>query len=267
MEIVHGRSKSERRLEKERFMKLFEDAKRRIALENKRKEIVPDTECTFNPNRDLTHNFKGNESMQRKPLYQNPIERKGSLKDYANEFDLKTGQPLYRPQTGRAPKNRPKLRTKSIGEYLCSLSKRKNSSIVEDSGNTTPTVQEKSNKIVEKMRKNGFTMVFRMLDSDNDGMVNFNSIKPEKLPKEIVRTFMPIFKEMEEMGCSLNLEEFVDAANNLFKELTIVQKNEFFNLYKSLETPNKIFKGTTYSPYKECSFKVFLNIIRIASHL
>jgi hypothetical protein len=62
---VHGRAKSERRLENERFVKLFEDAKRRIALESKRKEIVADTECTFNPNRELTHNFKGNE--QRKP--------------------------------------------------------------------------------------------------------------------------------------------------------------------------------------------------------
>eukprot|EP00826_Nyctotherus_ovalis_P056893 TRINITY_DN7762_c0_g1_i7.p1 TRINITY_DN7762_c0_g1~~TRINITY_DN7762_c0_g1_i7.p1 ORF type:complete len:484 (+),score=128.89 TRINITY_DN7762_c0_g1_i7:381-1832(+) len=257
VEIMHERAKSERRFENGRFVKLFEDAKRRIALENKRKELVPDTECTFNPNRELTNNFRGNESVQRRPLYENPMQRKSSLKDSIHEFDLKTGQPLYRPQIGRGPRNRAKTRTKSIGEYLCSLKRKSSEGAEENSG--VQFVQEKSNRIVERMRKDGFAMVFRMLDLDNDGMISSQSVKPEKLPKQIVKIFMPIFKEMEEMQCSLNLEEFVDASNNLFRELTIVQKNEFLNLYKSLEMPKRILRNSVYSPYKECSFKVFLS--------
>jgi len=246
---VHGRAKSERR-----FVKLFEDAKRRIALESKRRKMVADTECTFNPNRDLTHNFKGHE--HRRPLYEDPKQRKNSLKDSSYEFDMKTGQPLYKPQIGRAPKNRPKVRTKSIGEYLCSLTKRKNNSISEESNSGILVVQEKSNKIVKKMRKDGFTMIFKTLDFNNTGLIDSDSLNLQKLPKEIVKIFMPIFKEMEEMKCSLNLEEFIDAANNLFKELTIVQKNEFLNLYRSLEVPKKTLRTSMYSPYKECSFKV-----------
>ena len=65
--------------------------------------------------------------------------------------------------------------------------------------------------------------------------------------------FAPIFKEMKDLNCTLNLEEFIDASNNLFKELTVLQKDEFMDYYKSLGTVKKTIKDPMY---EECSFKV-----------
>ena len=254
MEIIHDRTMSEKRLDICRFTKLFEDAKRRQALDEKRRDAISDIECTFNPNTDLTNDFNANEIINRQPLYQNSARKKERSKNGTSEFDPKTGRPLYRPHTGRAPRNRPKSRTESISDYLYNLSKVSNSRI-EDNGNCASAIQTKSNNIVKKVRNDAFSMVFRILDSDGDGMISSESIEVGKIPKEIAKIFIPILSEMEDMKCTLNLEEFIDASNNLFKELTIIQKNEFINYYKSQTSVKKNIKEINY---EKCSFKVFI---------
>ena len=257
MQIIHERALSEKRLEAKRFVQLFEDAKRRQILERKCKKTISDSECTFNPNIDLTQEFNATEIIKRKPLYQNIAIDNSKGKKLISETDNHTGKLLYKPQTGRPPKNRFKSRAESIGEYLYKL-KKSNANKVKKKTTTKNVIQIKSKRIIERLRKEGFELVFNKLDLDGDGIINADSVNLNKLPKNIAIMFIPLIQEMEEMKCTLNLNEFIDAAINLFKELTVVQKEEFIEYYKSLTVNKKIHKNPLYDKY---SFKVKIDII------
>ena len=51
-----------------------------------------------------------------------------------------------------------------------------------------------------------------MLDSDGDGLISAQKIDISVLTPEILEIFTPLFCEMEEMGQTLDIEEFVDAS-------------------------------------------------------
>jgi len=64
-----------------------------------------------------------------------------------------------------------------------------------------------------------------MLDSDGDGQISAYRIDISSLDPELLQVLSPLFIEMEEMGMSLNLEEFQDAANRLYKSVSLPEKN------------------------------------------
>jgi len=225
-------------------VQLFDDAKKRKEKENKRREISTDPECTFSPNIKLTKNFRALHSHS-------PVKR-SKVKEDESKVDLKTGRPLYRPQVGRAPKNR--LKRKSIGDHLYDLRKKK--SIDENiTSSTSSFTQEKSNQLVEKLRTDCFRMIFSKLDGDKDGIISQTAINTQSIPESINKMYLPVIQEMNYMNCTLNMQEFIDASNCLFKELTIKQKHEFLQYYKSLSN-NKV---NNYS-LAEHSFKVIIFI-------
>ncbi len=258
-------SLSEKKLNNEpRFAQLFEDAKRRKILEAKRDQIIPDSECTFAPNIDLTHEFNSTELSKRRlyyPVSAEKLRQNRKLKSSESEVDLITGQPLYRPLTGRAPKNRSKSKAENIGDYLYAqkigLNKSHHCIHEGESENATPRnrsmVHDKSNQLVEKLRKDCFAAIFGLLDADNDGIISPDAIAIESVPREIAEIYQPVLNEMYEMKCTLNLEEFIDTSNNLFRELTITQRNELINFYKSLGSTHgsRSFSTEEYS-FKPC---------------
>jgi len=90
----------------------------------------------------------------------------------------------------------------------------------------------RSNTIINQSMTKGFAFVFNLLDSDVDGVISADSISLDKLPKNVSEIFMPIIKEMKEMACLLNVEEFIDACKNLFSDVNYLQKKEFYDYYK-----------------------------------
>eukprot|EP00826_Nyctotherus_ovalis_P035592 TRINITY_DN3068_c0_g2_i1.p1 TRINITY_DN3068_c0_g2~~TRINITY_DN3068_c0_g2_i1.p1 ORF type:complete len:530 (+),score=60.49 TRINITY_DN3068_c0_g2_i1:116-1705(+) len=245
---THKRSISEKHTGSVRFIQLFEDAKRRKILKEKSNEVISDIECTFSPNTYLTQEFN-KAIIPRHSLRKNVTKSSHCTTD---EIDANTGKPLYRPQTGRPSKTRSKSRTESIGNYLHNLSKVSSTSRIEESPNIS-FIQPKSNKMVENMRRSALEMIFNILDGDRDGVISGNAVNTKKLPIKIKEIFEPLLKEMEEMKCGLDMEEFIDAANNLFKELTVMQNSAFIEYYKSVKTQKRRRRNSTQYNY---SFQV-----------
>ncbi len=235
-----------------KFEQLFEDAKRRHVQENKRGKMVPDSECTFSPNIELTQEFNLIELGQRQLIdRREERERKRKAEKVepppTREVDAQTGQLLFTPTIGRSPKRRSKSKCESIGEYLykarCGESPERGLERSSDTTQSVSLVHGRSSHLVEKMRRDCFVSLFSLLDSDGDGTISSSAInvsgmisltKRVGLPSEICEMYLPVFHEMEAMKCTLSQEEFVDASNNLFKELSVSQRSDLITFHKSL---------------------------------
>ena len=87
-----------------------------------------------------------------------------------------------------------------------------------------------------------------MLDSDGDGLISAQKIDISVLTPEILEVFTPLFCEMEELGQTLDIEEFVDASKRLFDTLTIPERDlvlaisDKWQTRKVINTPNYSFE-------------------------
>ena len=81
-----------------------------------------------------------------------------------------------------------------------------------------------TNKIVENNKQKTFIEIFNQLDSDGDGIISAYRINIQTLEPDLLQVLSPLFIEMEEMGMTLNLEEFIDATNRLYKSVSLPEK-------------------------------------------
>jgi Ca2+-binding EF-hand superfamily protein len=81
-------------------------------------------------------------------------------------------------------------------------------------------------KMVTKQKKESFERIFRMLDSDQDGMISANAIDISNLPSELLEVLGPLFCELEDLGQALDMEEFVDALGRLYDTLSKPDKEK-----------------------------------------
>lgn len=63
------------------------------------------------------------------------------------------------------------------------------------------------------------------MDSDGDGKISANRIDIGTLQSDILEVLTPLFVEMEEMGQTLDEEEFIDALGRLYDSVTVPEKN------------------------------------------
>lgn len=89
--------------------------------------------------------------------------------------------------------------------------------------------KNRSNKIVEKAKTQNFIQIFKMLDSDGDGQISAYRIDITALEADLLQVLTPLFVEMEELGMSLNQDEFIDAAQRLYITVTLPEKNLLAN--------------------------------------
>eukprot|EP00826_Nyctotherus_ovalis_P015570 TRINITY_DN1443_c0_g1_i2.p1 TRINITY_DN1443_c0_g1~~TRINITY_DN1443_c0_g1_i2.p1 ORF type:complete len:524 (-),score=112.46 TRINITY_DN1443_c0_g1_i2:255-1826(-) len=216
------RTLSEKSLGSARFAYLFEDAKRR--REAKEREAPVDAECTFKPDTKRTQEVNQSivQSSSKTSARRNRME-------HTSELDLK--ESLFRPATGRPPKHRSKTRSESIGDYLYNLrnAKPKEKESV-SSMMSTSFVQDKSNQIVEKLRKDCFKTIFATLDSDSNGIINPKDTDFYLLPEEIRKIYSTVLEDYNE---EMNLENFIELSNNIFQSLSLTEKNAFIHFHKS----------------------------------
>jgi hypothetical protein len=81
-----------------------------------------------------------------------------------------------------------------------------------------------TNAIVERQKLANFEAIFAQLDSDHDGKISAYRIDITSLEAELLQVLSPLFVEMEEMGMTLNLEEFIDATKRLYKAVSLPEK-------------------------------------------
>jgi hypothetical protein len=67
------------------------------------------------------------------------------------------------------------------------------------------------------------------LDSDCDGHISAYRIDISSLEPELLQVLSPLFVEMEELGMSLDQDEFIDAACRLYESVTLPEKNLLVN--------------------------------------
>ena len=59
------------------------------------------------------------------------------------------------------------------------------------------------------------------LDDQRDGVISATKIDLHTLPTDILEVFSPLLCEMEEIGTSLDKDEFVDASLRLYETLNV----------------------------------------------
>ena len=64
-----------------------------------------------------------------------------------------------------------------------------------------------------------------MLDSDRNGYISSQRIDITQLNPELLEVLTPLFCEMEELGQTLDEDEFIDALSRLYDSITIPEKN------------------------------------------
>jgi hypothetical protein len=73
-----------------------------------------------------------------------------------------------------------------------------------------------SDKLVEQTKRQKLIDIFDIFDSDSDGIISAHKIDLHTLPPELLEVFSPLLCEMEEIGTSLDRDEFIDAALRMF---------------------------------------------------
>jgi hypothetical protein len=146
-------------------------------------------------------------------------------------IDSKTGQPYFHPQTGRGPKNNRPHPTQ-LGDYLYNQrfeAENKQRDLLEKEQRTLEAnmakSNEKSHQIMESIKRKKLNEIFRLLDSDGDGYISSTKIDIGSVGTDILEAFAPLLCEMEELGQTLSLQDFLEAAEKLLK----VQDLRFFD--------------------------------------
>lgn len=157
-------------------------------------------------------------------------------------FDPETGQALFHPRTGRAPRGRPRSSYKNPGEKLyqdaLASRERKDSMRRQDQRQTkkeakTNYSKRHTNRLVQNAKVQNFATIFRQLDSDGDGQISAYRIDISSLEPDLLQVLSPLFVEMEELGMNLNEDEFIDAACRLYKAVTIPERGVLVNRKRS----------------------------------
>ena len=86
---------------------------------------------------------------------------------------------------------------------------------------------EKSNAIIEERKRKRLEELFRLFDSDGDGIISSSKIDISDVPTDILEIFAPLLCEMEEMGHTLSLEDFIEGSERLLKVTKIIFVNLF----------------------------------------
>jgi len=70
-----------------------------------------------------------------------------------------------------------------------------------------------------------FATIFARLDSDGDGQISAYRIDISSLEPALLQVLSPLFVEMEELGMSLDQDEFIDAACRLHDSVSLPEKD------------------------------------------
>ncbi len=76
---------------------------------------------------------------------------------------------------------------------------------------------KKTDQIVEASKKLKLNEIFDIFDSDQDGIISAQKVDLHTLTPDILEIFSPLLCEMEEIGTTLDRDEFIDASLRLFE--------------------------------------------------
>lgn len=91
--------------------------------------------------------------------------------------------------------------------------------------------------MVEERKIARFSDLFRLLDSDRDGLISAERIDVSGVEPAALGVLQLVFAELEETGLALNEDEFVDACYRLYEALAPPQRKVLLRGSRSRERP------------------------------
>ncbi|GBG74493.1 hypothetical protein CBR_g18903 [Chara braunii] len=184
---------------------LFKDAERRRQRQAEYSHWYPE-EITFQPKLYKRARLNNeDEEREQEPVFERMyklapklMEKKRAMRDaILNGVDPETGQPFFKPVTGRAPTFQRNTSALPIGEFLYGMRydfderkgfKAERARLLTDSLANKPYAGTKSQALLEKMKERRFQQIFEYLDKDQDGAVALDSADLDMLDPEHTRS-------------------------------------------------------------------------------
>lgn len=122
---------------------------------------------------------------------------------------------------------------------------------------------QKTDEINKLLKEDCYANLFEVLDHNRDGVIEcsdeFMKNALEKMDKDILDLFKPIFNELKEQEESLTLEEFYLALDELFKSLSVQQQRKILNWYVDRKRINSISRKRVIVDISNFTFKPFIS--------
>ncbi|EAR99752.2 hypothetical protein TTHERM_00666280 (macronuclear) [Tetrahymena thermophila SB210] len=244
---TENQDKQNKSKQQQRFEYLFEIGKQKSFQKSQPTPAqLIDKNCLFKPeinkvSQDIRSSFY--ERIQQYKVIRQEKEI-NQLRQKLNEFkDKQTGQPFFRPQTGRAPFKQRNQENLNVNEFLYQQfkidSSRKEREILEKQ-KEKPQLQinDNSKKIVQQLEDTRLREIFNLLDDDQDGQIDSKNINITSISPKVLELISPVLYEMEDYHFQLNYEEFSQAIKRLAKGMTSQQKNDLFLYSKKQRESN-----------------------------
>ncbi|CAI2384299.1 unnamed protein product [Moneuplotes crassus] len=256
-----------------KFNLLYDDAMKRMQRQDEIYSRCLDSECTFQPDVSKGNHYDGyypedfGNFAERlsKPSTRKEKSKIMHLQDQC--YDKTTGQPLFRPRTGRPPLAKRDYENMPVTEKLYQEGQKRKHQKEEkikqewDRRNHSANrhkIQDKSEELLEQKKARKFHQIFQSLDVDGDGEISAEKIDISALPPEILEIFTPLLCEMEELEHTLDLEEFIDASMRLYDTLKLPDKNMILLMKDkwSIQKDNSDAKYTFHPQLNTNSLKI-----------
>ena len=162
-----------------------------------------------------------------------------------NNKEDENGKPMFRPTLVSKPLNSFNKNYNNLDVYTRNYTIAKQEEDKRDTlynkyyrnkkENPIPVQNSKrqNKKIIDKIHKSVFDTIFKELDSDQDGLISPIHINTEKLPNQIITIIEPLINELKDDNQTLSNEDFLNAMNSLYNDLTIVDKHTLINTYRN----------------------------------
>ncbi len=107
-----------------------------------------------------------------------------------------------------------------------------------------PYVQVRSAKLTDKLENEKLAAIFQSLDSDHDGVISAAKISIQELSIQLLDVFTPILQDMEKRELTMNVEQFLEAAHQRYRGLTVYDKQAILDFKKRSRAKEGIITPT-----------------------
>lgn len=143
----------------------------------------------------------------------------------SSTIDVKTGQKLFTPVINKKPKNQMNYSNNNVFENNYAYKQKYNEHKHQLSTEATYQIKKESSiihtnsitdNIFTNLKESAFKRLFRILDSDEDGIISIFYYNSKGLPNNIIKILQPMFDELKKNLDNLNEVEFISALSRIF---------------------------------------------------
>lgn len=105
---------------------------------------------------------------------------------------------------------------------------------------STPTTNNRSEKLVQKLKADKYKEIFMALNPDSSGKLSAENAKVENIEVSKLALIAPILEEMEAFKVTVDYQGFANAMENLMAKLTPGEKSSLLTPRKKTKTDSVI---------------------------